>query len=123
MKKILIVEDDAAILFSVSKKLELIENVQVLTAEDGEKGLATALSEKPDLILLDIVMPKMDGIEMLKKLRQDDWGKKAKVIILSNLSNSKKYAEAKKLGVTDYIIKADWKLADVAAKVMEKLAE
>ena len=85
VKKILIVEDDEPIIFSLSKKLELFKTVKVLCARNGEEGLSMALVEKPDLILLDIVMPEMDGIEMLRRLRKNDWGKTVKVIILSNL--------------------------------------
>ncbi|PJA89609.1 MAG: response regulator [Candidatus Magasanikbacteria bacterium CG_4_9_14_3_um_filter_32_9] len=123
VKKILIVEDDEPIIFSLSKKLELFKTVKVLCARNGEEGLSMALVEKPDLILLDIVMPEMDGIEMLRRLRKNDWGKTVKVIILSNLSSPEREDEAKKLGIKDYIIKAEWKLENVVSKVLEKLTE
>jgi len=121
--QILIVEDDEPIIFSLSKKLELFKTVKVLCARNGEEGLSMALVEKPDLILLDIVMPEMDGIEMLRRLRKNDWGKTVKVIILSNLSSPEREDEAKKLGIKDYIIKAEWKLENVVSKVLEKLTE
>ncbi len=120
-KKILIVEDDQPIFYSLNKKFELIQGVKVLGAADGQEGLSVALKEKPDLILLDIILPKMNGVEMLKKLRQDNWGKDIQVIVLSNLSNLDKEHEAKALGVKDYIVKADWKIEDVVKLVKEKL--
>ena len=119
IKKILIIEDDELIVFSLTKKLELAKGIKVLCAKNGAEGLAMSLAEKPDLILLDIIMPIMSGMDMLKQLRQDEWGKQANVIILSNLSSPEKEAEAKKLGVTDYIVKADWKLEDVISKALE----
>ncbi|MFA6391303.1 MAG: response regulator [Patescibacteria group bacterium] len=120
-KKLLIIEDDEAILFSLKKKLELIPEIQIFSALNGEEGLKIAIDETPDLILLDIVLPKMNGLEMLKKFRQKNPSKDVKVIILSNLSNTNVEAEAVELGVKMYIIKADWKLEDVITKVKESL--
>ena len=84
-KKVLIVEDHGPIRQALAEKL-VHEGMVALEAKDGEEGLATALKEKPDLILLDIIMPRMGGMAMLEELRKDDWGKKVPVIILSNLS-------------------------------------
>ena len=97
------------------------EGFVVIRAEDGEKGLELAKKNQPDLILLDILLPKIDGIEMLRRLRDDDWGAKAQVVLLTNLSDSEKVAEATKLGAYDYLVKSDWKLEDVVKKVKEKL--
>lgn len=119
-KKILIVEDEESLLKLLSESF--IENgIDVLGAVDGEQGLKMALEEHPDLILLDIILPKMDGITMLKKLREDERGKDVKVIILSNLSDSERVEEAMQKGVYDYLIKSNWNLADVINKVKEKL--
>lgn len=85
MKKALIIEDDAYIRDMFSDKFKT-EGFMVLLASNGEEGLASALGNKPDIILLDIAMPKMDGIEMLKKLRTDAWGSKARVMILTNVN-------------------------------------
>src|SRR3989344_1728070 len=84
MKKILIVEDELAYLELLKSQLTQ-KGYSVIEAENGKKGLETAKKEKPDLILLDIRMPVMDGITMLDLLRKDEYGKSAKVIILTNL--------------------------------------
>ena len=91
------------------------------TFQNGEEGLKAVFQERPDLILLDIVMPKMDGLTMLKELRKDGWGKTAKVIILTNLSDNQKVADAMENDTYEYIVKTDWKISDIIAKVKEKL--
>jgi two-component system response regulator MprA len=118
-KTILIIEDDSVLLWVLAKTL-CQEGFVVHKATDGESGLETAIREHPDLILLDIIMPKMDGLTVLRKLRADSWGKKAPVIILTNLSAAD---TAKDIGnkSQDYLVKADWKLTDVVAKVKKRL--
>jgi len=83
--KILIVEDEVVMLNALVDNLLIAGFGHILQARNGEDGLTIALKEKPDLILLDIIMPKMDGMTMLKKLRQDSRGKDQKVILLTNL--------------------------------------
>lgn len=83
MARILIVEDDE-IIYKMYQKLLQNHEYDVKIATDGEEGLKIALEEHPDLIMLDIKMPKMDGMTMLKLLRADEWGMGAKVIILTN---------------------------------------
>ncbi|OGH71913.1 MAG: hypothetical protein A3G00_00140 [Candidatus Magasanikbacteria bacterium RIFCSPLOWO2_12_FULL_43_12] len=119
-KTILVVEDEISLLNALCDKLTR-ENFAVLEAKNGEEGLEVALREHPDLILLDIIMPVMDGITMLKKLREDAWGKNAKVIILTNLSDNEKVAEALEQKSQEYLVKSDWKIEDVVAKVRERL--
>jgi DNA-binding response OmpR family regulator len=119
MKKILFVEDEPMLVRALKYQCKNV--VDLLSAPDGAKGIAMAKKEKPDLIVLDILMPKMGGLEMLKLLREDKWGKKAKVIILTNLSSEEKQAEAETLGVKDYMIKADWNIDDVIGKIKEIL--
>ena len=119
-KTILVVEDEISLLNALCDKLTR-ENFAVLEAKNGEEGLEVALREHPDLILLDIIMPVMDGITMLKKLREDAWGKNAKVIILTNLSDNEKVAEAMRQETFEYLVKSDWKIEDVVAKVRERL--
>ncbi len=119
-KRILLVEDEPAIARAMADKLTT-EGFTVLRASDGEEGLAIATKEHPDLILLDVVMPKMDGMSMLTSLRKDAWGKEAKVIFLTNLSEMEAVQKATELGVFDYIVKSDWKLSDVVRKVREKI--
>ncbi len=118
--KILIVEDEADLRDALKTALEY-ENFSVLIAEDGELGLSTALSEKPDLILLDITMPKMDGIQVLKALRADDWGKEVKVIVMTALDDLGKIAEVVEAGGDEYVVKTDVTLESIVAQVKEKL--
>ena len=98
------------------------EGFDVLNVRNGKQGLSMSLKERPDLILLDIVMPKMDGMTMLSKLREDQWGKKVPVILLTNLNDSKKAIEGMQSGVHDYLVKSDWKLEDIVKKVKERLS-
>jgi DNA-binding response OmpR family regulator len=119
-KKILIIEDEKALSQALFDKLER-DGFIVIRACNGKIGLEMALEEKPDLILLDIVMPVMDGLTMLQELKKDDWGNKAKVIVLTNLYDSEKVTDCVEQGVTDYLIKTDWKLVDIIEKIKLKL--
>ncbi len=120
MKKVLIVEDEKPLLAALTASFDHTE-IKVITAQDGEEGLKVALQERPHLILLDLLMPKMDGIAMLQKLREDDWGKNVKVIILTNLDDQKKIAEAVQSRVYDYFIKSNWNIKDIVKKVQTEL--
>jgi DNA-binding response OmpR family regulator len=122
MKKILIVEDDAILLSILADSLAQA-GFEIIQAKDGKEGLAAALREHPDLILLDIIMPKMDGVTMLKKLRQDKKCLATPVILLTNLGYNKEVDEAMKHGASDFLVKANWKINDVVAKVSERLKE
>ena len=113
---ILVVEDEFSLLETLRTKLEL-EGYTISVATNGEEGLARAISDHPDLILLDILMPKVGGIEMLEALRKDEWGKTAKVLVLTNLSSNTEIARAAELGARDYLIKTDWQIDDVCAKI------
>ena len=113
---IALVDDERNILTSLRLALEA-EGYKVLVANDGDVGLQTAIDSKPDIILLDIIMPKMDGLSMLRMLRENNWGKTAKVIIITNLSNPLSETQAKEMKVDDYIIKTDWSLADIILKI------
>lgn len=119
-KRILVVEDEQSILNVLCDKLSK-EGFDLLKAMDGKEGLNKALQEKPDLILLDLLMPVMDGIAMLKELRKDEWGKDAKVVILTNLSGEEKNVLDLDEGKHEFLIKSDWKISDVVKKVKEKL--
>mgnify|MGYP000347173881 FL=1 len=119
-KVLLIVEDDLALAKALVGKFSS-ENFDLLEAKNGQEGLEMALSKKPDLILLDVVMPRMDGISMLKELRQDAWGKNVPVIILSNLSDVQNNPEISQEHIADYIIKTDWSLEDIVKKVKDIL--
>jgi len=117
-KKILIIEDEADILDLLVDKFTG-EDFETFKSTSAEKGIKLALKNKPDFILLDIILLKMDGITMLKKLRQDPWGKNVPVIILSNVTDQKKVSEAMRLGVYDYIIKTNLILNDLVKQVKE----
>ncbi|MFC1615018.1 response regulator [Patescibacteria group bacterium] len=119
-KKILIVEDDTKLLRILDEEFSDID-FTVLKAENGKEGLETALAEHPDVILLDIVMPVMHGMDMLKELRKDEWGKDAEVIILTNLSDSRRIAEAMEQGTSEYLTKTQWSLDELVKMVAEKI--
>lgn len=121
-KKILIVEDEEAMLDAISDTLSN-QGFTTITAGDGEEGLDIALKQHPDLILLDIFMPKMDGLVMLQKLRLDEWGRKAPVIILTNLNpNSNSVINSVlKNEPAYYLLKSDVKLEGIVDKVKEVL--
>lgn len=120
MSKILIVEDEEQLVRILSDKLSG-EGFSVLTATDGDEGVKVALSQHPDLILLDLLMPKTDGIAALEKIRADAWGKNVPVLVLTNMSDVSKMESAVHLQVSGYLVKADWKLEDVVAKIREIL--
>jgi len=120
--KILLVEDDPFLLGMYSTKFEL-ENFRVLMAEDGEKGLKIAQQEKPDIILLDILMPKMDGFEVLTELKNDINTKNIPIILLTNLSQKDEIARGLELGAVDYLIKAHFMPSEVVDKINRLLAK
>ena len=119
-KKILLMEDDTTLAEVLMEKLKQT-GFNAIHAEDGEKGLEIALKEHPDLILLDIIMPKMDGIEVLKELRTDEWGKDASIIILSNIGDEERVAEALENGVSEFLTKSSWNLDGVIERINSKL--
>lgn len=119
-KHILVVEDEEALRMSLKANLEN-EGYEVSEAKDGEEGLMSIERHKPDLVLLDIVMPRMDGISMLKKVRVNANCKDLPIIVLSNLSGAEIVAQAIKNDVHDYLVKSDWKLEDLMAEIKKKL--
>ncbi len=121
-KKILIIEDDLPMLKALSDTFTNLDFF-VTTARDGEEGLRFALKTIPDVILLDILMPRMDGMTMLKRLRQDTWGKTVPVIILTNVnpeSNETLY-DVTETAPAYYLIKTDTTLDGIVEKVKEVL--
>jgi len=119
-KTILICEDEIPMLNTLVSKFRN-EGFEVIEARNGEEGYRLALSRKPDLLLLDIVMPKMDGLSLMKKIRDDKWGSNVPIVLLTNLSDAEKVSEAAKYGVYDFLVKTDWRLDDIVALVKEKL--
>jgi DNA-binding response OmpR family regulator len=120
--KVAIVEDDQAISQMYRIKFEA-EGYEVETAENGAIGLKLAESMKPDIILLDLMMPEMNGDEMLAKLRKTDWGKNIKVVILTNMGEQEIPETVKKLGVVSVILKADMTPRQVAELVKKHLSK
>jgi len=120
--KIAIIEDDQAISQMYRLKFEA-EDYEVETAENGQLGLQLAEKMKPNIILLDLMMPVMTGEEMLAKLRATSWGKNIKVIILTNRGEQEIPDEVKQLNVSAVILKADMTPRQVAELVKAKLAE
>lgn len=117
-KTVLIIEDDHFLSSMYAEKLSL-EGFQVLTALDGRAGLTSALSASPDLIILDILMPEMDGLTVLKHLRADVATAHVPVIMLTNLSQSDQIDRAHELGANEYLVKAHFIPSEVVAKVRQ----
>lgn len=119
-KKILIVEDEEALQKAMTEFLTA-ENFTVAAASDGERGLALAKTEDPDLILLDIILPKMDGYAVLDGLKKDPVTQNIPVILLTNLESAEDIQKAFEKGATTYLVKSDYKLEDVVKKIKETL--
>jgi len=117
-KKILIIEDEPDIREAMAEAIA-DAGFTVLTAENGQVGFDTAIAEKPDVILLDIVMPVLDGHATLKKLRQDPWGQHVKVIMLTSMDDVHNVGTAHEQNITDYLIKPHSSLAEIVNKVRE----
>lgn len=118
--KILIVEDDAFLAGIYAHKFE-DEGFKVELAVDGEAGLKSAQSSSPDLILLDVVMPKLDGFELLEKLKAGKKTRSIPVILLTNLGQKEHVDKGLELGAEDYLIKAHFMPAETVEKVKEVL--
>ena len=120
MNKILFVEDEPNLQKTISEVL-VQEGYKVFGAGDGEEGLKIAKQEKPNLILLDLILPKKDGFEVLKELKADNDLKDIPVIVLTNLEGVGDVEKALEIGATTYLVKANYKLEDVVAKIKEIL--
>lgn len=121
MVKVAIIEDDVAIAQMYRFKFEA-EGYEVEMAENGKLGLELAEKMKPDMILLDLMMPVMTGEAMLAAMRKTTWGKNIKVVILTNRGEQELPPEVKTLGVTAVILKADMTPRQVAELVKQNLA-
>ena len=121
MKKILIVEDEDIQQMAVEKKLA-DAGFMIMKAKNGEEGLRLVQEEKPDLLLTDIMMPKMDGMHMLRTLRKNDWGKSTKIIILSNMNDEANIEESKNLGVLKYFVKSNTTLEELTTYISSVLS-
>lgn len=121
-KYILIVEDDEFISDVYQRKL-LLEGFEVALAKDGEEALRTIRERRPDLVLLDIMIPLKDGFQVLSDLRADAGLSDIRVVVMSNLSQGKDIAHAKELGALDYIVKSNIALSDMVQRIRKALAE
>src|SRR6185436_8156441 len=118
--KILIVEDEEILLTALSEELKQ-EGFEVVGAKDGIEGVEKTASEKPDLVLLDLVMPRLDGIGALKQMKENEQTKDTPVVILTNLSDYDKVSDALSLGAMDYLVKANYRLEELINKIKSVL--
>ena len=120
-EKILVVEDETFLVKIYAVKLKK-EGYDVTIATDGEEAVRQAAEVKPDLVLLDLILPKMNGFEALEKMRANPANKTTPVIVLSNLGQEEDIKRAEALGATDYLVKANFSIQDVIAKMKEVLS-
>lgn len=120
MKKILFIEDESALQRAVTQILSE-EGYQVLSALDGKIGLRLAQKERPDLVLLDLILPKKDGFEVLRELKQNQETKQIPVIILTNLEGGADVERALSLDATTYLVKTNYRLEEVVEKIKQTL--
>lgn len=119
-KKILIIEDEQELRDALTTVLTNA-GLLALNAEDGEEGITRALADHPDLILLDLGLPKMSGHQVLSKLRRDAWGKNVHVLILTNADDAANIALGVEEKGSEYIIKSQTSLEDIVKKVKQHL--
>lgn len=122
MAKIAIIEDDASIAQMYKLKFDS-EGHQTEIAENGKAGLVLCEKMKPDLVVLDLMMPEMNGDEMLEQMRKTEWGKKPKVVVLTNVSVQEAPAKLKSLGIDGFIVKAEMTPKQVAEVIEKKLGK
>lgn len=122
MTKVLLVEDDVALRDIYSARFTA-ESYDVVTASDGEMALTQAVKEKPDLIILDVMMPKISGFDVLDILRATPETKDTKVIMMTALSQNSDVEKGKSLGADEYLVKSEVTLTDVINKAKEVLAK
>ncbi len=116
MQKILIIEDDKFLRELIVQKL-IKEGYDIAEAIDGEEGIKKVKSEQPDLVLLDLILPGIDGFEVLSKMKEDSGLVSIPVIILSNLGQKEDVEKGLKLGAIDYLIKAHFTPGEIIEKI------
>lgn len=119
-KKILIVEDDPALMRSLRDVFSM-ENFEIVTAGDGESALEIIMQDSIDLVLLDIILPKMDGMTLLKKVRADVRFYALPIIMLTNKDDMETIGQSVEGGVQDFLVKHEWKLEAIVARAKERL--
>jgi len=121
-KKILVVDDENALRRALVDSFKAENLYDLFEASDGEAALEIIRKEHPNLVLLDISMPKMDGITLSKKMEKEKLLEKTKIIFLTNSTDMNQIASAMEMGDADYLIKADWDMNDIVNRVKEKMA-
>ena len=122
MTKVLVAEDDKFLSKAYAAKLKK-EGFDVVLAGNGEEAVEKTKSEKPDVVLLDLIMPKKDGFDSLSDIKKDQTTKNIPVVILSNLGQEEDIERGKKLGAVDYLVKSNISIQDVVNKIKQVLAE
>lgn len=122
MKKILIIEDDNFLRELIADKLTQ-QGFQVIEAIDGQEGLDICQEQKPDLIILDLILPTIDGFEVLKIIKQDPQLSSIPVLILSNLGRPNEIKKGLDLGAKDYMVKSNFTLSEILNKVTETISQ
>jgi len=122
MKNILFIEDEAVMQKAVSEFLS-VKGYNVISALDGELGINAARQKLPDLILLDIILPKKSGFDVLKELKDDEKTKSIPIIVLTNLSQMGDVSKMMEMGITTYLVKSDQSLQDILNIVNQTLGE
>ncbi len=121
-KKILLIEDEELLIGLLKKKLDC-EGYDVSVARDGEEGLKLMKEYRPDLILLDIVMPKMSGFEVMAEMKKDKELQKIPIIIVSNSGQPVELSEAQKLGARDWLIKTEFDPQELIDKIIKQIGK
>lgn len=116
---VLIIDDEESLVNILSQKFT-DEGITAYVAYNGREGLQVALEKHPDIILLDVMMPEMDGFDVMKHLQEDEWGKDVPIILLTNSSSIDTVAKAVSSGMSEFLVKTDLKLDDVVNKVKSR---
>jgi len=122
MKKILFIEDESVLQKALGDILKQ-KGYEMISALNGEIGFNLAKTEKPDLILLDLVLPKMHGFEVLKKLKEESETKEIPVIVLTNLERMEDVGQTVKLGAAAYLVKSQYTIEEVMEKIKKAIGE
>ncbi|HET8574936.1 MAG TPA: response regulator [Candidatus Paceibacterota bacterium] len=119
-RKILVAEDENPLREALIDRLSVEPEFEVFGAADGEEALQMLEELRPDLVLLDIAMPKKNGLAVYQEMKSSLWGDKIKVMFLTNSSGLTDVAFAQQYGLVDYLVKADWDIEDIVKKIKEK---
>lgn len=122
MGKIVFIEDETTLQKMLTAALKEV-GYSVVAASDGEAGLAAVRAENPDLVLLDLILPKMDGFTVLREIKKDEATARIPVIVLTNLESAEDVGKVVALGATTYLVKANYDLPDIVAKIKEVLGK